>query len=201
MWFTKNILSRIYSLLTIDGERLFYLALAAEEPDRDGFFFFHCEDWEERYSVPISTIRRYLKHLEDKGLIIKEIRSLSEDTPYPIKKGGTYLFIKVLQPETEKDMTFFGTLHLIKTQVFSWDKTFKMAIFKDVYNVTDTINCSHVFCHLEEHDANSRALENIKNGQKVFFKGQVIRNKENQPLIINIRNIRPIEEFYTNGRH
>ena len=63
---TRKFLSKIYSLLTVDGERLFYLALSSEETEEDGFFFFQCEDWSERYGIPKPTIKRYLKHLEDK---------------------------------------------------------------------------------------------------------------------------------------
>ena len=61
---TRKFLSKIYSLLTVDGERLFYLALSSEETEEDGFFFFQCEDWSERYGIPKPTIKRYLKHLE-----------------------------------------------------------------------------------------------------------------------------------------
>lgn len=195
MLFSKNIFSKIYSLLTVDGERLFYLALSSEEPEEDGFFFFLCEDWSERYNIPKTTIKRYLKHLEDQGLIIRQIRSLPEYSPYPIKKGGTYSFIKVLPPETEKDMTFFGKLHLIETN------TYRTATFRDVYNIQDTIRFQYAFCDLKENDANSQALKNIKIGEKVVFKGCVKRNTEGRPWIVDIWNIRPVEEFYADRRN
>jgi predicted transcriptional regulator len=194
MLFSKNIFSKIYSLLTVDGERLFYLALSSEEPEEDGFFFFLCEEWSERYDIPIPTIRRYLKHLEDQGLIIRQIRSLPEYSPYPIKKGGTYSFIKVLPPETEKDMTFFGKLHLIETNAFNH----RTATFRDVYNLQDTIRFQYAFCDLKENYANSKTLKNIEIGQQVVFKGCVKRNTENRPWIVDIWNIRPAEEFYAN---
>lgn len=197
MWFNKNIFSKIYSLLTVDGERLFYLALSSEEPEEDGFFFFLCEDWAEKYNIPIPTIRRYLKHLEDRGLIIREIRPLSENSPYPIKRGSTYSFIKVLEPETEKDMTFFGKLHLIESNSYNH----KTATFRDVYNQTNTIRFQYAFCDLEENDANSQALKNIETGQDVVFKGCVKRNTEGRPWIVDIWNIRPVEEFYADRRN
>lgn len=197
MWFNKNIFSKIYSLLTVDGERLFYLALSSEEPEKDGFFFFLCEDWAEKYNIPIPTIRRYLKHLEDRGLIIREIRPLSENSPYPIKRGSTYSFIKVLEPETEKDMTFFGKLHLIEPNSYNH----KTATFRDVYNQTNTIRFQYAFCDLEENDANSQDLKNIEIGQNVVFKGHVKRNTEGRPWIVDIWNIRSIEEFYANRRN
>ena len=200
MLFSKNIFSKIYSLLTVDGERLFYLALSSEEPEEDGFFFFLCEEWSERYDIPIPTIRRYLKHLEDQGLIIRQIRSLPEYSPYPIKKGGTYSFIKVLPPETEKDMTFFGKLHLIETKMLCSipPQAIKTVVFRDVYNLQDTIRFQYAFCDLKENDTNSRALQNIEIGQQVVFKGCVKRNTENRPWIVDIWNIRPAEEFYAN---
>jgi hypothetical protein len=194
MLFSKNIFSKIYSLLTVDGERLFYLALSSEEPEEDGFFFFLCEEWSERYDIPIPTIRRYLKHLEDQGLIIRQIRSLPEYSPYPIKKGGTYSFIKVLPPETEKDMTFFGKLHLIEINAFNH----RTATFRDVYNLQDTIRFQYAFCDLKENDIKYRALQEIEIGQQVVFKGCVKRNTENRPWIVDIWNIRPIDEFYAN---
>jgi len=194
MLFSKNIFSKIYSLLTVDGERLFYLALSSEEPEEDGFFFFLCEEWSERYDIPIPTIRRYLKHLEDQGLIIRQIRSLPEYSPYPIKKGGTYSFIKVLPPETEKDMTFFGKLHLIETNAYNHG----IGTFRDVYNLQDTIRFKYAFCNLKENDFNSKTLKNIEIGQQVVFKGCVKRNTENRPWIVDIWNIRPIDEFYAN---
>lgn len=194
MLFSKNIFSKIYSLLTVDGERLFYLALPSEEPEEDGFFFFLCEEWSERYDIPIPTIRRYLKHLEDQGLIIRQIRSLPEYSPYPIKKGGTYSFIKVLPPETEKDMTFFGKLHLIEINAFNH----RTATFRDVYNLQDTIRFQYAFCDLKENDIKYRALQEIEIGQQVVFKGCVKRNTENRPCIVDIWNIRPIDEFYAN---
>ena len=194
MLFSKNIFSKIYSLLTVDGERLFYLALSSEEPEEDGFFFFLCEEWSERYDIPIPTIRRYLKHLEDQGLIIRQIRSLPEYSPYPIKKGGTYSFIKVLPPETEKDMTFFGKLHLIETNAFNH----RTATFRDVYNLQDSIRFQYAFCDLKENDANSKTLKNIEIGQQVVFKAHVKMNTNGRPWIVDIWNIRQVDEFYAN---
>jgi hypothetical protein len=197
MLFSKNIFSKIYSLLTVDGERLFYLALSSEEPEEDGFFFFLCEEWSERYDIPIPTIRRYLKHLEDQGLIIRQIRSLPEYSPYPIKKGGTYSFIKVLPPETEKDMTFFGKLYRIEINAFNHGT----ATFRDVYNLQDTIRFQYAFCDLKENDVNSKTLKNMEIGQQVVFKGCVKRNTEGRPWIVDIWNIRPVEEFYADRRN
>ena len=200
MLFSKNIFSKLYSLLTIDGERLFYLALFSEEPEEDGFFFFQCEEWSEKYGIPKPTIKRYLRHLEDHGLIIRELRGLSENSHYPVKRAGPHSFIKVLHPETEKDMTFFGKLHLIETKIFN-SKEVKEAIFKDVYNKTDNIRFKYAFCDLEENDANSCALQNIETGQSVVFKGHVKRNTEGRPWIVDIWNIRPSEDFYANRRN
>ena len=200
MWFHKNIFSKLYSLLTVDGERLFYLALSSEEKEEDGFFLFQCEEWSEKYGIPKPTIKRYLRHLEDHGLIIRELRGLSENSHYPVKRAGPHSFIKVLHPETEKDMTFFGKLHLIETKIFN-SKEIKEAIFKDVYNQTDNIRFQYAFCDLEENDANSRALQNIETGDSVVFKGHVKRNTEGRPWIVDIWNIRPIEEFYANRRN
>lgn len=200
MLFSKNIFSKLYSLLTVDGERLFYLALSSEEPEEDGFFFFQCEEWSEKYGIPKPTIKRYLRHLEDHGLIIRELRGLSENSHYPVKRAGPHSFIKALHPETEKDMTFFGKLHLIETKIFN-DKEVKEAIFKDVYNQTDNIRFKYAFCDLEENDANSRALQNIETGDSVVFKGHVKRNTEGRPWIVDIWNIRPIEDFYANRRN
>ena len=87
MWFHKNIFSKLYSLLTVDGERLFYLALSSEEKEEDGFFLFQCEEWSEKYNIPKPTIKRYLRHLENRGLIIRELRGLSENSHYPVKRG------------------------------------------------------------------------------------------------------------------
>ena len=200
MWFHKNIFSKLYSLLTVDGERLFYLALSSEEKEEDGFFLFQCEEWSEKYGIPKPTIKRYLRHLEDHGLIIRELRGLSENSHYPVKRAGPHSFIKVLHPETEKDMTFFGKLHLIETKIFN-SKEIKEAIFKDVYNQTDNIRFQYAFCDLEENDANSRALQNIETGDSVVFKGRVKRNTEGRPWIVDIWNIRPIEDFYANRRN
>ncbi|HOV88914.1 MAG TPA: hypothetical protein PLB74_02570 [Candidatus Paceibacterota bacterium] len=200
MWFHKNIFSKLYSLLTVDGERLFYLALSSEEKEEDGFFLFQCEEWSEKYNIPKPTIKRYLRHLENRGLIIRELRGLSENSHYPVKRGGPHSFIKVLHPETEKDMTFFGKLHLIETKIFN-SKEVKEAIFKDVYNQTDNIRFQYAFCDLEENDANSRALQNIEIGDSVVFKGHVKRNTEGRPWIVDIWNIKPSEEFYANRRN
>lgn len=200
MLFSKNIFSKLYSLLTVDGERLFYLALSSEEKEEDGFFLFQCEEWSEKYGIPKPTIKRYLRHLEDHGLIIRELRGVSENSHYPVKRAGPHSFIKVLHPETEKDMTFFGKLHLIETKIFN-SKEVKEAIFKDVYNQTDNIRFQYAFCDLEENDANSRALQNIETGDSVVFKGHVKRNTEGRPWIVDIWNIRPSEEFYANRRN
>ena len=194
MLLSKNIFLKIYSLLTVDGERLFYLALSSEEKEGDGFFFFQCEDWSEKYNIPIPTIRRYLRHLEDRGLIIRELRGLSENSPYPVKRGGPHSFIKVVEPELESNMTFFGKLYRIETNSYNH----KTATFRDVYNQADTIRFQYAFCDLKENDANSQALKNIETGQSVVFKGHVKRNTEGRPWIVDIWNIRPSEEFYAN---
>jgi hypothetical protein len=197
MLFSKNIFSKIYSLLTVDGERLFYLALSSEETEEDGFFFFQCEDWSEKYGIPKPTIKRYLKHLEDQKLIIRELRGLSEDSYYPVKRGGPHSFIKVLPPETEKDMTFFGKLHLIETNTYNH----RTATFRDVYNIQDTIRFAYAFCELDENNLNFQALKNMETGQDVVFKGCVKRNTEGRPWIVDIWNIRPAEEFYADRRN
>ncbi|HNQ68355.1 MAG TPA: hypothetical protein PKN32_08245 [Bacteroidales bacterium] len=197
MLFSKNIFSKIYSLLTVDGERLFYLALSSEETEEDGFFFFQCEDWSEKYGIPKPTIKRYLKHLEDQKLIIRELRGLSEDSYYPVKRGGPHSFIKVLPPETEKDMTFFGKLHLIETNAYNHGT----ATFRDVYNIQDTIRFAYAFCELDENNLNFQALKNMETGQQVVFKGCVKRNTEGRPWIVDIWNIRPAGEFYADRRN
>ena len=201
MLFSQNIFKKLYSLLTIDGERLFYLALSSEEPEEDGFFFFQCEEWSENHGIPKPTIKRYLRHLENHGLIIRELRGLSENSRYPVKRAGPHSFIKVLPLETEKDMTFFGKLHLIETQILNSEKIQKTATFRDVYNQTDSIRFQYAFCILEEDDANSRALQNMETGDSVVFKGHVKRNTEGRPWIVDIWNIRPIEDFYANRRN
>lgn len=199
MWFHKNIFSKLYSLLTVDGERLFYLALSFEEKEEDGFFLFQCEEWSEKYNIPKPTIKRYLRHLENRGLIIRELRGLSENSPYPVKRGGPHSFIKVVEPELESNMTFFGKLHLIETKIFN-DKEVKEAIFKDVYNLANTIRFQYAFCDLQENDTNSQNLKNIEIGDSVVFKGHVKRNTEGRPWIVDIWNIRSIEDFYANRR-
>ncbi len=196
MLFSKNIFSKIYSLLTIDGERLLYLALSAEETEEDGFFFLSHEDWSQKYNIPIPTLRRYLRHLEDHGLIIRQIRSLPAHNPY-VSNHGAYSFIKVLPPETEKDMTFFGKLHQIETNGYGC----KTATFQDVYNIQGTIRLAYAFCELEENNFNSQALKNIETGQDVVFKGCVRRNIEGRPWIADIWNIKPAEEFYADRRN
>lgn len=200
MLLDKNLFSKLQYQPIIDSEKIFWLALSLEETEEDGFFFFKYEDWMERYGLSETTIARYLRHLEEYRLIERDNRPLSANSPYPIGGGSTFLFIKVLHPETEKDMTFFGKLHLIETKIFN-SKEVKEAIFKDVYNQTDTIRFKYAFAQLEENDANSRALQNIEIGDSVVFKGHVKRNTEGRPWIVDIWNIRPIEDFYANRRN
>lgn len=201
MWFHKNIFSKLYSLLTVDGERLFYLALSSEEKEEDGFFLFQCEEWSEKYNIPKPTIKRYLRHLENRGLIIRELRGLSENSPYPVKRGGPHSFIKVVEPELESNMTFFGKLHLIETKTLSFKQEHRTAIFKDVYNLANTIRFKYAFCDLQENDTNSQDLKNMEIGDSVVFKGHVKRNTEGRPWIVDIWNIKPSEEFYANRRN
>jgi hypothetical protein len=198
---TRNFLSKIYSLLRIDGERLFYVALSAEEPEEDGFFFFQCEDWSERYGIPKPTIKRYLKHLEDQKLIIREIRGLSEDGYYPITRGGPHSFIKVLPPETENDMTFFGYFHQLEIKELPRSGKVINAVFKDVYNLQDTIRFSYAFKDLEERDIDYKTLRSMETGEQVVFKGCVKRNTENRPWIVDMWKIRPAWEFYADRRN
>lgn len=200
MLLDQKLFSNLHHQPIIDGEKIFWLALSLEETEEDGFFFFKYEDWVEKYGISEPTIARYLRHLEEYGLIKRVYRPLPANSPYPIGGGSTFLFIKVLHPETEKDMTFFGKLHLIETKIFN-SKEVKEAIFKDVYNQTDNIRFQYAFCDLEENDANSRALQNIETGDSVVFKGHVKRNTEGRPWIVDIWNIRPSEEFYANRRN
>lgn len=195
---TGKFLSKIYSLLTVDGERLFYLALSSEEPEEDGFFFFQCEEWSERYGIPKPTIKRYLKHLEDKKLIVRELRGLSEDGYYPITRGGPHSFIKVLPPETEDDMTFFGYFYQLEIKELSGSNRIISVVFKDIYNLQDTFKFSYAFKNLEELDIDYKTLRNMETGQQVVFKGCVKRNTDRRPWIVDIWNIRPVEEFYAN---
>jgi hypothetical protein len=200
MLLDQKLFSNLHCQQIIDGEKLFWLALSLEETEEDGFFFFKYEDWIEKYGISEPTIARYLRHLEEYGLIKRVYRPLPAHSPYPINGGSTFLFIKVFHPETEKDMTFFGKLHRIETKTFN-SKEVKEAIFKDVYNQTDSIRFKYAFCDLKENDTNSRALQNIEIGQQVVFKGHVKRNTEGRPWIVEIWNIRSSEEFYADRRN
>jgi hypothetical protein len=194
MLLDQKLFSNLHCQQIIDGEKLFWLALSLEETEEDGFFFFKYEDWIEKYGISEPTIARYLRHLEEYGLIKRVYRPLPAHSPYPINGGSTFLFIKVLFPETEKDMTFFGKLHLIEINAFNH----RTATFRDVYNLQDTIRFQYAFCDLKENDANSKTLKNIEIGQQVVFKGHVKRNTEGRPWIVDIWNIRSSEEFYAN---
>lgn len=201
MQIDHKLLTELKNYQVENGERLLWIALRLEEPEPDGFFLLSVKEWSEKYNLPESSLKRYLKTLEKKALIRRDYRPLTADTSYPVGgSGGKFLFVQVFEPQTENNMTFFGKLHLIETKIFN-SKEVKEAIFKDVYNQTDNIRFQYAFCNLEENDANSRALQNIETGDSVVFKGHVKRNTEGRPWIVDIWNIRPSEEFYANRRN
>lgn len=201
MQIDHKLLTELKNYQVENGERLLWIALRLEEPEPDGFFLLSVKEWSEKYNLPESSLKRYLKTLEKKALIRRDYRPLTADTSYPVGgSGGKFLFVQVLEPQAENNMTFFGKLHLIETKIFN-SKEVKEAIFKDVYNLADTIRFKYAFAQLEENDTNSRALQNIETGDSVVFKGHVKRNTEGRPWIVDIWNIRPSEEFYANRRN
>lgn len=104
MVINKRLFSKLHTQSILDGEKVFWLALSCEEPEEDGFFFFKYEDWIEKHNISSRTITRYLDHLEKQGLIIKSYRRLPAHSPYPINGGSTFLFLKVLHPEKEREI-------------------------------------------------------------------------------------------------
>lgn len=200
MLLTKKLFSKLQKQPILDQEKLFWIGLHLEEEETgdDGFFFFKYEEWQERTGLSEPTITRYLKNLENCGLIIRDHRPLSANSPYPINGGSTFLFIKVCKPETDKDMTFFGKFLRIEYNSPCGEK---LAFFKDVYNQTGVIRFQYAHCELAENDANSRVLKNINKNQKVVFEGRIQRDLLGRhPFIVNIWNIRPAEAFYANRR-
>lgn len=197
MQINKNLLTELNNYKVENGERLLWIALRLEQPDPDGFFLLQIEDWSEKYSIPKSTIKRYLMTLEDKGLIRREQRPLSPYGPYPVK-GGKYLFVQVLEPESRDNMTFFARFLQIDTQILSGERVSRIASFRDVYNVANTIRLRYAFCELEENDPNSIALNRIEKGDLVVFKAKV-KSREDKTYLSTIWNIRPTEEYYDRG--
>lgn len=202
MQIDQKLLTELNNYQVENGERLLWIALRLEEPEPDGFFLLSVKEWSEKYNLPESSLKRYLKTLEEKGLIRRDYRPLTADTPYPVGgSGGKFLFVQVFEPQAENNMTFFGKLHLIETKTLSPKEEHKTAIFRDVYNLADTIRFKYAFCDLEKNDANSQDLKNMEIGQNVVFKGHVKRNTEGRPWIVDIWNIRSIEKFYANRRN
>jgi hypothetical protein len=195
MNFDQNLFDTLQQQNISKPAKLLWVALHFEKPEEDGFFFFKCEDWIQKVDASRPTLYRYLKNLEDQGLILRRSRSLSIDDQYPINRGGgCFSFIKVLPPEKESNMTFFGKLYQIGTSTHN-NST---AVFKDVYNIPDTIRFQYAFCDLEENKNNSLALQNIEIDQSIVFKACVKRSDQNKPFIANIWNIRSAEDFYAN---
>lgn len=202
MQIDHKLLTELNNYQVENGERLLWIALRLEEPEPDGFFLLSVKEWSEKYNLPESSLKRYLKTLEEKALIRRDYRPLTADTTYPVGgSGGKFLFVQVFEPQAENNMTFFGKLHLIETKTFSPKEEHKTAIFRDVYNLADTIRFKYAFCDLKKNDANSQDLKNIETGQDVVFKGCVKRNTEGRPWIVDIWNIKPVEEFYANRRN
>jgi len=197
MKINQNLLTELNNYNVEIGERLLWIALRLETPDPDGFFLLKVEDWSEKYDIPKSTLTKYLSRLEDKHLIRKDYRGLSVDSPYPIGGGGKFLFVQVLDPQSEDNMTFFGKFCQIDTQILSNNTVSKIASFKDVYNLAYTLNFKYAFCDLKENDANFTALKNMERGDPVAFKGKVKR-REGKAYIANIWNIIPAGDYYAN---
>lgn len=202
MQIDQRLLTELNNYQVENGERLLWIALRLEEPEPDGFFHLPIKEWSEKYNLPESSLKRYLKTLEEKGLIRRDYRSLTASSPYYILGGGgKFLFVQVFEPQADNNMTFFGKLHLIETKTLSFKQEHRTAIFKDVYNLADTIRFKYAFAQLEENDTNSRALQNIEISDSVVFKGHVKRTTEGRPWIVDIWNIRPVEDFYANRRN
>lgn len=197
MKITQNLLTELNNYNVEVGEKLLWIALRLETPDPDGFFFFKIEDWMEKYQLRRSTITKYLLRLEKKHLIRRDYRGLSSDSPYPINGGGQFLFVQVLEPQSDDNMTFFANFNQIDTQILANNAVSRLASFKDVYNLADTLNFKYAFCDLTENDNNSVAIKNMERGDPVVFKAQ-IKRREGTPYIYRIWNIKPAEKYYAN---
>lgn len=197
MGIDQNLFDKLQRYDLLDSEKLLWVDFRLKQTDPDGFFHFKCRDWLHAANHSRRTLYRRLKNLENQSLIIREARPQTLDSPYTTNgAGGKFSFIKALDPETENDMTFFGKFDFIETKSLSASTVIKTAIFRDVYNIPDTINLSYAFCDLEENCPKSIALENMERGDSVVFKGCVRRNIKGRACIVNIWNIRPAEAFY-----
>lgn len=146
-------------------------------------------------------LERHLQKLENAGLLQKSYATIKTVK----RKIGNVLHLtltpkktvaKIIPPETMEDMTFFALY--VKTRERS-DEDFgvlKCAVFRDVYNIQDTIRFKYAFCDYEDDDLNARALNKLNEGSYVVFKGSIRKTDKGEYFLYLIRNIQPRERFY-----
>lgn len=200
MQISNKILTELNDYQVENGERLLWIALRLATPEPDGFFLLQVEEWSEKYKIPPSSLKKYLKTLEAKGLIRRDYRNLEKITRYPVIGSGRYLFVKVFEPQPLNNMTFFGKFYTIETNENQYFKTItERIVFKDVYNIPDTIRFAYAFAEIEP-DEDMEEVRNMTSGEHVVFKAFVKKNDNNRPYLSKIWNIKHAIEYH-NGRH
>jgi len=197
----KNLLKTLHKQNISHAEKLFLLEIYSCDKEPDGFFHLHQPDWAEKLHTSTRQIKRYLKNLSELSLIKRDYRPCCQSDSEAINgAGGKRLFIKVNSIETEDNMTFIGTFTKIDERVFP-QYTLRLAMFKDVYNLNNTIRLSHAFSDLKHDDYNSKALANIEIDDFVVFNGSVRRTEQKISLskIWNIKSWRDYEREMEHG--
>lgn len=200
MQISNKLLTELNDYQVENGERLLWIALRLEESEPDGFFLLEVEKWSEKYKIPPSSLKKYLKTLEQKGLIRRDYRSLEKHTRYPVIGSGRYLFVKVYEPQPLNNMTFFAKFYTIETSENQYFKTItERIVFKDVYNIPDTIRFAYAFTEIEP-DENMEHVKDMISGEHVVFKALVKKDENNRPYLSKIWNIKNATDYH-DGRY
>lgn len=182
-------------LLGLSKSQIFsYNTLLSEYPINERFHTYPMDSLEQKLKLKARQIRNHLSVFCALGLAKKEYDTLQIEE----RDIGNVLYVtitppaflvKTLEPETMDNMTLFAKFEKIEEKTYKHFGTKKTAMFKDVYNIAQTICINHTWHDLKDDDFNSRALEKIGQDEQVCFQARV-KKTNNGYYISNIHNIK-----------
>lgn len=179
---TKKIKTNLSKLGVIGTERSVWLEMATEELEPDGYFCMNQKEYSDNLGLKSRQLRNHLSHLEQRDLIIKEIR------PF---EGNNRLFIRPLEPETNECMTLFATLH--KCELLDQVEPVIQLHFQDVYNRSGTIRFKQCTALLK--GVSIKRCEWLLPGKHICFSAS-LKVSEQSKEILHVSNLRPSGEYY-----
>ena len=189
---SKETITTIYQKSISLGAKLLLLGMMTEKYENDGFFQFSRTEWQDKTNFSRSQLTRELKQLEEKSLIQKEFRQGSGK--------GKKLYAKILDLETENNMTFYAEfLEIQVIKCITSSKLLHRTVLRKIQSLQEHHYIPWAFFYLEKESADYSFFSTLRPREKIFFKAS-ITGTNNKYHLSNITHIKKQGSYYVRSK-